>query len=73
MGMFITVELDREVAENPELGRKLAEVCPVDIFAMNADGSCVEVVERNEDECVLCDLCVQATPDGGVRILRLYE
>ena len=73
MGMFIKVELSPEVAGQADLGRKLAEVCPVDIFAMNADGSGVEVVERNEDECVLCDLCIQAAPGGGVRIVRLYE
>ena len=73
MGMFIKVELSPEITGQPDLGRKLAEVCPVDIFAMNADGARVEVVERNEDECVLCDLCVQAAPDGGVRIVRLYE
>jgi NAD-dependent dihydropyrimidine dehydrogenase PreA subunit len=31
------------------------------------------VVTENEDECVLCDLCVQAAPPGRVRIVKLYE
>lgn len=73
MGMFIKVEIGAEVASAADLGRKLVEVCPVDIFAMNNDGSRVEVVGSNEDECVLCDLCIQAAPDGGVRIVKLYE
>ncbi len=73
MGMFIKVELEAEVTGQAELGRELVEVCPVDIFAMNDDGSRVEVVGSNEDECVICDLCIQASPDGGVRIIKLYE
>jgi NAD-dependent dihydropyrimidine dehydrogenase PreA subunit len=30
-------------------------------------------VEANLDECVLCDLCVQAAPAGAVRIVKRYE
>ena len=30
------------------------------------------IVEANLDECVLCDLCIQAAP-GKVRVLKLYE
>jgi NAD-dependent dihydropyrimidine dehydrogenase PreA subunit len=48
------------------------EVCPVNIFDVDADGKAV-VVAENEDECVLCDLCVQAAPAGQVRIVKLYE
>ncbi|MCH8066875.1 MAG: ferredoxin [Chloroflexi bacterium] len=54
------------------LAKKLVEVCPVNIFEQDADGTCV-VVEENEDECVLCDLCVQAAPEGQVRVIKLYE
>jgi NAD-dependent dihydropyrimidine dehydrogenase PreA subunit len=73
MGIFINIELGTEVTSQPDLGRKLAEICPVDIFAMNAGGTSVDVVERNVDECVLCDLCIQAAPSGSIRILKLYE
>ena len=55
----------------PELAAKLAEVCPVDIFAA-ADGR-LEIVRENLDECVLCNLCVEAAPAGTVRIVKLYE
>ena len=60
-------------ADSLPLGsQKLVEVCPVNIFDLDASGSAV-VVEENEDECVLCDLCVQAAPQGKVRIIKLYE
>jgi NAD-dependent dihydropyrimidine dehydrogenase PreA subunit len=51
---------------------KLTEVCPVAIFAQREDGS-VRIVEENLDECVLCDLCIQAAPEGAVRVIKLYE
>ena len=31
--VFIEVEVSREAASDPELAKKLEEVCPVDIFA----------------------------------------
>ena len=70
--MFIRVEVDPEAAADRELAKKLVEVCPVNIFDLDADGKAV-VVPENEDECVLCDLCVQAAPEGQVRIVKLYE
>ena len=72
MSMFIRVEVDPEAAADAELAKKLVEVCPVNIFDLDADGKVV-VVQENEDECVLCDLCVQAAPPGRVRIVKLYE
>ena len=71
MSMFIKVEVTPEAASQPDLAKKLVEVCPVDIFAL--DGDKLRVVEDNEDECVLCDLCLQAAPDGQVKVIKLYE
>jgi len=70
--MFIRVEVEPAAAADPELAKKLAEVCPVDIFELDSEGK-ARVVEENEDECVLCDLCVQAAPPGQVRVIKLYE
>ena len=69
--VFIDVEVDDSVAGDAALAAKLAEVCPVDIFAAGDSG--VEIVEENLDECVLCNLCVDAAPDGTVRVVKLYE
>jgi NAD-dependent dihydropyrimidine dehydrogenase PreA subunit len=71
-GIFIDVEVDEAVAQDPELAAKLEEVCPVDIFATRDDGS-LEIVDENLDECVLCYLCVEAAPQGAVRVVKLYE
>ena len=71
-GLFIDVEVDEAVASDPELAAKLAEVCPVDIFACNDDGT-LRIVEENLDECVLCELCINAAPPGTVRVIKLYD
>jgi NAD-dependent dihydropyrimidine dehydrogenase PreA subunit len=71
-GIFIDVEVDEAVAQDPELAAKLEEVCPVDIFGTRDDGS-LEIVDENLDECVLCYLCVEAAPQGAVRVVKLYE
>ena len=70
-GMFIDVQVDPKVAADPALVKKLVEVCPVNIFARNERGA-LDVVEENLDECVLCELCIQAAP-GGVRVIKLYD
>ncbi|HEX3608098.1 MAG TPA: hypothetical protein VHU14_00295 [Solirubrobacterales bacterium] len=69
--VFIDVEVEASVAGDAELARKLEEVCPVDIFKATDAG--LEVVEGNLDECVLCNLCVDAAPEGTVRVIKLYE
>jgi NAD-dependent dihydropyrimidine dehydrogenase PreA subunit len=70
-GTFIDVEIDDSIVDDAALASKLAEVCPVDIFA--ADGGRVAIVRENLDECVLCNLCVDAAPAGTIRIVKLYE
>ena len=70
-GIFIEVEVTDEVASDPTLAAKLEEVCPVDIY--KDAGGRVEVVRENLDECVLCKLCLNATPPGGVVVRKLYD
>jgi NAD-dependent dihydropyrimidine dehydrogenase PreA subunit len=69
--LFINVEVDPTVAADVELAKKLAEVCPVDIFKATDTG--VEIVEDNLDECVLCQLCLNAAPAGTVKVIKLYD
>jgi NAD-dependent dihydropyrimidine dehydrogenase PreA subunit len=70
--LFIDIEVDDSVAADPDYAAKLEEVCPVDIFARRDDGT-LEIVEGNLDECVLCYLCVEATPPDTVKVIKLYE
>jgi NAD-dependent dihydropyrimidine dehydrogenase PreA subunit len=70
-GTFIRVEVADDARRDPELARKLEEACPVDIFAAHGDG--VAIVDENLDECVLCELCLDASPPGAVRVVKLYD
>ncbi len=69
--LFIGVEVSPEAAGDQELARKLEEVCPVDIFKAGPDG--VEIVEDDLDECVLCELCMNASPPDTVRVIKRYD
>jgi NAD-dependent dihydropyrimidine dehydrogenase PreA subunit len=70
-GVFIEVDVSPQIADDPELARKLEEVCPVDIF--RDGGGRVETVRENLDECVLCELCLEASPPGSVVVKKLYD
>ncbi|MDP9400797.1 MAG: hypothetical protein M3P39_07630 [Actinomycetota bacterium] len=67
---FIGIEVDDAAVPDTTLASRLAEVCPVDIYA-EVDGR-VAVVEANVDECILCEFCVRAAP-GRVRVHKLYS
>ena len=69
--IFIGIEVDDAVADDAQLAAKLAEVCPVDIYADN--GGKVDIVEGNIDECILCAMCIQAAPQGTVKVHKLYS
>jgi NAD-dependent dihydropyrimidine dehydrogenase PreA subunit len=71
-GIFIAVEVDDQAAADRRLAKKLTEACPVDIYAQKDDGT-LEIVERNLDECVLCRLCLDASPPGAVKVIKLYD
>ena len=70
--IFIAIEVDDEAAQDPELAGRLSQVCPVDIYRAS-EGDGVEIVEEHIDECVLCRLCIEAAPDGAVRVLKRYD
>jgi NAD-dependent dihydropyrimidine dehydrogenase PreA subunit len=71
-GVFIRVEVADSTRSDAELARTLEEACPVDIFAAATDGG-VRIVDENLDECVLCELCLDAAPPGAVRVVKLYD
>ena len=70
-GIFIDVRVDASVARDPEIAKKLEEICPVSIFVAEKTG--LRIAEENLDECVLCDLCLPAAPKGSIQIVKLYE
>ena len=70
-GEFIDVKVDAATAADAAIAKKLEEVCPVSIFVAESSG--VRIDESNLDECVLCDLCLEAAPKGKIEIVKLYE
>jgi NAD-dependent dihydropyrimidine dehydrogenase PreA subunit len=72
MAMFIRVDVNNDiVAKGDGLAKKIIEVCPVNIFEPGKKDGTLAIVEKNVDECVLCDLCTQASPEG-VKVVKLY-
>ena len=69
-GLFIDVKVNDAIAKAAKIAAKLAEVCPVNIFEASESG--VTIVEKELDECVLCDLCLEVAP-GQLEIIKLYE
>jgi NAD-dependent dihydropyrimidine dehydrogenase PreA subunit len=70
--LFIDVEVDPTVAADVALAAKLADVCPVDIFDQNEDGT-LRIIKEHLDECVLCQLCLRVVPAGTIRVIKLYD
>ena len=69
--LFIDVKVSSAHANDLALAKKLEEACPVDIFEATDAG--VRIVQENLDECTLCDLCIQAAPQGAIQVVKLYE
>jgi NAD-dependent dihydropyrimidine dehydrogenase PreA subunit len=70
VGIFIRISInDGEVS--PHLARRLVSICPVDIFALEAE--LLRVRPTEEDECTLCELCLNAAPQGAIVIHKLYK
>ena len=70
-GVFIDVEVDESVAERPRARREARGGLPG--RHLRRRGRHGRIVEENLDECVLCDLCVEAAPEGTVRVMKLYD
>jgi ferredoxin len=70
MGTFIRVEINEELCA-PDRGARLVELCPVNIFSQV--GGRIVADPGNEDECTLCELCLQVYPKGAVIVRRLYR
>jgi ferredoxin len=71
MGEFIRLDIDFGRCLGIAQCGKCIQVCPVSIFTSNDDYP--EQVEANEDECTLCNLCLQGCEVDAISIQKLYE
>jgi ferredoxin len=71
MSEFIKVEIDFSRCVGIAKCGGCVKVCPVNIFGEDGGNPCL--IEDNEDECTLCDLCIQACTPKAITIRKLYE
>jgi NAD-dependent dihydropyrimidine dehydrogenase PreA subunit len=69
MGMFIQIDITRGVP--PHTGAEIAAICPVDIFTLQE--GILRVLADREDECTLCELCLDLAPVGSITISKTYS
>jgi ferredoxin len=70
VGIFIEIVVDETLLDT-DRSRRLAQLCPVDIFTL--DGEQLVVRPDQEDECTLCELCLHAAPPGAITIRKTYN
>jgi ferredoxin len=68
---FIAVDVDMAACAGIARCGGCVRVCPVTIFQKNGDKPAV--VEKNLDECILCELCLQSCDPGAITIRKLYD
>ena len=68
---FIVVDVDMAACAGIARCGGCVRVCPVSIFKKNGDQPAV--VEKNMDECILCELCLQSCDPGAITIRKLYD
>jgi NAD-dependent dihydropyrimidine dehydrogenase PreA subunit len=71
MSQFIAVCVDEGRCRAGQPCTACIAVCPVSIF--EGRSSLAGVVGENEDECILCDLCLQRCPTDAIAIDKLYS
>jgi NAD-dependent dihydropyrimidine dehydrogenase PreA subunit len=72
MGTFIRVETLGDLLDTKKTGQ-LVSICPVEIFAQNSDDTDLIIRPEREDECTLCELCLDVAPAGSLIIHKLYS
>jgi len=70
MGLFITVNIDAAHCAGLDACGRCVDVCPVAVFEKKDLKPAV--VGGNEDECTLCDLCLDVCQPGCIHITKEY-
>ena len=68
MGIFIKVEIDQGKCLGPEKSGECVRICPVNIFEVK-EGRVI-INEENEDECILCNLCLEKCQPKAIAIKK---
>lgn len=71
MGLFITLEIDQQKCLGLAKCGKCVTVCPVGIFGKNENRP--QSIADNEDECTLCELCIESCKPDAISICKCYD
>jgi NAD-dependent dihydropyrimidine dehydrogenase PreA subunit len=71
MGVFIRISVTAETCAAETECRECVQICPVDIFQRDSELH-AQIISKQEDECILCDLCVSECPVNAISIKKLY-
>ena len=70
MGLFIKLEIDQTQCVGLSRCGMCIKVCPVQIFTENGDQPAT--LPDNEDECTLCNLCLDGCDPDAITVCKLY-
>jgi NAD-dependent dihydropyrimidine dehydrogenase PreA subunit len=70
MSLFIAVSVDPDRCRTGQPCTACSAACPVNVFERRNE--LATIVAANEDECILCDLCLERCPSDAITIEKLY-
>ena len=70
MGVFIQVEIQKAEIPLP-IAERIVSLCPVEIFTIS-EGQ-LGIQPDREDECTLCELCLNVASTGSLIIRKNYK
>jgi NAD-dependent dihydropyrimidine dehydrogenase PreA subunit len=71
MSEFIKLKIDHNRCLGVAKCGKCIEVCPVNIFF--SGNQYPRVSDENEDECTLCNICLQSCNVDAITLEKTYE
>jgi len=71
MGIFVKITIDGETCIGSEVCGKCVDVCPVSIFKPHTGVPII--APEYEDECILCNVCLESCEPSAISIQKLYE
>ena len=70
--IFIKITIDDKKCISVNGCLTCSIVCPVGVFKQTDDKTQIVVDEANEDECTLCNLCLEQCPVQAITLRKLY-
>jgi NAD-dependent dihydropyrimidine dehydrogenase PreA subunit len=71
MSEFIRVEINMNNCIGISECGQCVRVCPVNIF--DEEDVHLFIVEQSQDECILCELCLEVCTPKAIIIRKLYD